>query len=121
MEFAGAFGGLGTLAPFIVAYLAVVVLFAFGVATLVCRFGYRTPIPVHPMKAAGATAATQAAQTLAHTPAMVQRASLATGVMWLVLGLTGRANCVADLVKRPVVVGIILPLSFDLHDRRRER
>lgn len=118
MEFAGAFGDLGTLVPFVVAYLAVLkmdpcgVLFAFGAAMLVCGFVYRTPIPVQPMKAAGAIAATQAAQTLTLTPAMVQGASLTTGLVWLLLGLTGTANRVADLVKRPIVVGIILGLGF---------
>jgi MFS superfamily sulfate permease-like transporter len=118
MEFAGAFGDLGTLVPFLVAYLAVLkmdpagVLFAFGLAMLVCGFVYRTPIPVQPMKAAGAIATTQAAQTLTLTPAMVHGASLVTGLIWLILGLTGTAGRVAKLVKRPVVVGIVLGLGF---------
>jgi MFS superfamily sulfate permease-like transporter len=118
MEIAGAFGDLGTLVPFVVAYLAVLkmdpggVLFAFGIAMLVCGFVYRTPIPVQPMKAAGAIATTQAAQTLTLTPAMVHGASLVTGLIWLILGLTGTANRVANLVKRPIVVGIILGLGF---------
>jgi Molybdate transporter of MFS superfamily len=118
MEVADAFGDLGTLVPFVVAYLAVLkmdpygVLFAFGASMLVCGFVYRTPIPVQPMKAAGAIATTQAAQTLTLTPAMVHGASLVTGLVWLVLGLTGTAHRVANLVKRPIVVGIILGLGF---------
>jgi hypothetical protein len=118
MEIAGAFGDLGTLVPFVVAYLAVLkmdpygVLFAFGLAMVVCGFVYRTPMPVQPMKAAGAIATTQAAQTLTLTPAMVHGASLVTGLIWLILGLTGTANRVAGLVKRPIVVGIILGLGF---------
>src|SRR5690349_16396493 len=118
MEIAGAFGDLGTLVPFIVAYLAVLkmdpfgVLFAFGIAMVVCGFLYRTPIPVQPMKAAGAIATTQAAQTLTITPTMVYGASLVTGLVWLVLGLTGTAHRVASLVKRPIVIGIILGLGF---------
>jgi MFS superfamily sulfate permease-like transporter len=118
MEVAGAFGDLGTLVPFVVAYLAVVkmdpsgVLFAFGAAMLVCGFVYRTPIPVQPMKAAGAIATTQAAQTITLTPAMVCGASLVTGLIWLILGLTGTANRAANLVKRPIVIGIILGLGF---------
>jgi len=118
MEIAGAFGDLGTLVPFVVAYLAVLrmdpfgVLFAFGVAMLVCGFVYRTPIPVQPMKAAGAIATTQAAQTLTLTPAMVYGASLTTGLVWLLLGLTGTTHRVAGLIKRPIVVGIILGLGF---------
>jgi Molybdate transporter of MFS superfamily len=72
----------------------------------------RTPIPVQPMKAAGAIATTQAAQTLVLTPAMVHGASLVTGLVWLTLGLTGTANRVAGLVKRPIVIGIVLGLGF---------
>jgi len=64
------------------------------------------------MKAAGAIAATQAAQTLVITPAMVWGASLATGLIWLLLGWTGAADRVANLVARPVVLGIILGLGF---------
>src|SRR6516225_5112221 len=108
MEIAGAFGDLGTLVPFVVAYIGVLkmdpfgVLFAFGFAMVICGFVYRTPIPVQPMKAAGAIATTQAAQTLVLTPAMVWGASLATGIVWLLLGLTGTARYVASLINRPV-------------------
>src|SRR4029077_3959858 len=79
---------------------------------VVCGFVYRTPIPVQPMKAAGAIATTQAAQTLIITPAMVWGASLATGIVWLFLGLTGTAHHVAKLITRPVVLGIVLGLGF---------
>ena len=118
MELAGAFGDLGTLVPFIVAYLAVLkmdpfgVLFAFGIAMVICGWLYRTPIPVQPMKAAGAIATTQAAQTLTITPAMVYGATFVTGLVWLALGLTGTARRIASLVKRPIVIGIILGLGF---------
>jgi len=118
MEIAGAFGDLGTLVPFVVAYISVLkmdpfgVLLAFGISMVVCGFVYRTPMPVQPMKAAGAIATTQAAQTLVITPAIVWGASLATGIVWLLLGLTGTARYVAKLVSRPVVIGIILGLGF---------
>src|SRR6516165_8514050 len=118
MEAAGAFGDLGTLIPFVVAYISVLkmdpfgVLLAFGLAMVVCGFVYRTPIPVQPMKAAGAIATTQAAQTIVITPAMVWGASLATGIVWLVLGLTGTARYITRLINRPVVLGIILGLGF---------
>jgi MFS superfamily sulfate permease-like transporter len=118
MEIAGAFGDLGTLVPFVVAYIGVLkmdpfgVLLAFGVAMIICGLVYRTPIPVQPMKAAGAIATTQAAQTIVITPAMVWGASLATGIVWLLLGLTGTARYVTKLVNRPIVLGIILGLGF---------
>jgi Molybdate transporter of MFS superfamily len=117
-ELAGAFGDLGTLIPFVVAYISVLkmdafgVLLPFGLAMIVCGFVYRTPFPVQPMKAAGAIATTQAAQTLVITPAAVFAATLTTGVLWLLLGLTGTAGYVAKLVQRPVVLGIILGLGI---------
>jgi MFS superfamily sulfate permease-like transporter len=118
MEIAGAFGDLGTLIPFVVAYISVLkmdafgVLLAFGSAMVACGFAYRTPMPVQPMKAVGAIATTQAAQTIVITPAMVWGASLATGLLWLFLGLTGTARYVSRLIARPVILGIILGLGF---------
>jgi MFS superfamily sulfate permease-like transporter len=118
MEAAGAFGDLGTLIPFVVAYIGVLkmdaygVLLSFGLAMVVSGLVYRTPMPVQPMKAIGAIAATQAAQTIIITPTMVWGASLATGLVWLLLGLTGMAHRVANLVSKPVVLGIILGLGF---------
>ena len=81
MEWAGAFGDLGTLIPFVVAYLSMLsldpfgVLFTFGLAMVVAGLVYRTPFPVQPMKAAGAVATTQAAQTITVTAAPSRRAS----------------------------------------------
>jgi MFS superfamily sulfate permease-like transporter len=69
-------------------------------------------MPVQPMKAAGAVAVTQAAQTAVITPAAVVGASLATGLIWLVLGLTGTARRIAVLVPRFVVIGIVLGLGM---------
>src|ERR1700744_2691631 len=118
MEWAGAFGDLGTLLPFVVAYLAALkmdpfgILFSFGVAMVTCGLFYKTPFPVQPMKAIGAVAATQSAQTATVTAATVQCASLATGLIWLALGLTGLAQSISRLVPRTVVVGIVLGLGM---------
>lgn len=118
MEWAGAFGDLGTLIPFVVAYLSMLsldpfgVLLSFGVAMIACGLIYRTPFPVQPMKAVGAIATTQAAQALTVTAGAVYAAGLVSGVIWLLLGLTGAAQKVAHWVGRPVVVGIILGLGF---------
>jgi MFS superfamily sulfate permease-like transporter len=119
MEWAGAFGDLGTFIPFVVAYIAVVkvppfgVLFSFGLALLASGLYYKTPFPVQPMKAIGAVAATQAAQTAVITPATVDAAALATGLIWLLLGLTRAAGVLASLVPRFVVVGIVLGLGLN--------
>lgn len=117
-ELAGAFGDLGTLIPFVVAYISVLgldpfgVLLALGTSMIAVGLFYKTPFPVQPMKAIGAVATTQAAQTALVTAGAVYGASLVTGVIWLTLGLTGTAKRVADLVSRPVAVGIILGLGL---------
>lgn len=117
-EWAGAFGDLGTLIPFVVAYITLLdmnplgVLFAFGFAKILSGLYYRTPFPIQPMKASGAIATTQAAQTLTITPDMVYGAGLATGLTWFILGITGMTRRVATLVGRPVAQGIILGLGF---------
>ena len=118
MEWAGSFGDLGTLIPFVVAYVAVLkmdpfgILFSFGAAMVICGAYYKTPFPVQPMKAIGAVAATQAAQTATITQGTVFGADLATGVIWLILGLTGAAKHISRLVPRPVVIGIVLGLGI---------
>jgi MFS superfamily sulfate permease-like transporter len=118
MEWAGAFGDLGTLVPFVVAYIAVVkvdpfgILFSFGVAMVACGLYYRTPFPVQPMKVIGAIAATQAAQTAVITANTVYAASLVTGCVWLILGVTGIASRITRMVPRYVVTGIVVGLGI---------
>lgn len=118
MEWAGAFGDLGTLIPFVVAYIGVVkmapfgILFSFGLAMLVCGLVYKTPFPVQPMKAIGAMAAIQVAQTAIMTPAAIYSAALVTGGVWLILGLTGMATRIARLVPATVVTGIVFGLGL---------
>jgi len=117
-EWAGAFGDLGTLVPFLLAYITIVgiqpagMLLAFGVALVAAGFYFRTPFPVQPMKAIGAVAATGATQTAVITPEAVAVAALATGVIWLVLGFTGVAERVAKWVGRPITLGITLGLGL---------
>ena len=116
-ELAGAFGDLGTLIPFVAAYVSVLgmdpvgVLFGFGIAKIVCGLYYRTPFPVQPMKASGAVATTHTAP-VAVTPDMVAGAGLVTALVWLALGLSGMTRRIAGLVGRPVALGIILGLGL---------
>src|SRR5665213_189713 len=118
LEWAGAFGDLGTLIPFVVAYIAVFkidpfgILFTIGAAMVICGIYYKTPFPVQPMKAIGAVAVTQAAQTAVITPASVYSAGLVTGLIWLILGLTGAATHIAKLVPRFIMIGIVLGLGM---------
>ncbi len=118
MEWAGAFGDLGTLIPFTVAYISLLkmdpygILLAFGIAKIISGLYYKTPFPIQPMKAIGAVATTQAAQTITITPNAVYGAGIVTGIIWFLLGVTGAAKKVADLVSRPVAVGIVIGLGF---------
>jgi hypothetical protein len=113
LEWAGAFGDLGTLIPFVVAYISlgnvdpVGIFLSFGLALCITGAYYRTPFPVQPMKAIGAAAATQAGISAG----TIYAAGLITGVIWLILGITGAARKVAALLARPVAVGIILGLG----------
>lgn len=117
-ELSGAFGDLGTLVPFLVAYLAMVkmdpvgVLIGFGGAMIATGLWYRTPFPVQPMKAIGAAAATQAAGIALVTPAMVVGSGLVTAIIWLVLGATGLAKRVAEWIPRPALLGVVMGLGF---------
>lgn len=115
MEWAGAFGDLGTLIPFVAGYIAILkmdpvgVLLAFGITKVAVGLIYRTPMPVQPMKAIGGAAIGHAGTV---TPSMVYGAGLVTAAIWLILGLTGTVDRVAKLASKPVVRGIILGLGF---------
>lgn len=117
-EVGGAFGDLGTLIPFVVAYVGVLkmdatsVLLPFGVALLVVGFVFRTPFPVQPMKAIGATALTQAAVSGGVTSEAVVAAGLVTGLIWLALALSGLADRLARLVPRAALLGVVMGLGF---------
>ncbi len=116
-ELGGAFGDIGTLVPFVTAYIAVLkmdataILLGLGVALTVVGLLYRTPFPVQPMKAIGAIAIGQAT-TAGLTASAVIGAGLVTGVIWLVLGVTGMATRVARWVPPPALIGVILGLGF---------
>lgn len=117
-EWAGAFGDLGTLIPFVAAYLSMLkmdangMLVAFGVALIAAGSIYRTPFPVQPMKAIGAAAITQASLAAGLGAATVIGAALTTGLLWIVLAFTGLARRAANWVPRPALLGVILGLGF---------
>ena len=90
MEWAGAFGDIGTLIPFVVAYITIVkveplgLLFMFGICLLASGFYYRTPLPVQPMKAIGAAAIAGGI-----SPAALFGSGITTGIFWFFAGTTG--------------------------------
>jgi len=114
-EWAGAFGDLGTLIPFIVGYIAILgidplgMLFTLGIFLIASGLYYKTPFPVQPMKAIGSAAITQA--TLI-TPNMVWSAGLFSGLFWLIIGLSGALKFITKLVSKPVIKGIVLGLGI---------
>jgi Molybdate transporter of MFS superfamily len=113
MEWAGAFGDIGTLIPFVVAYITIVkipplgLLFMFGITLMASGFYYRTPIPIQPMKAIGAAAIAGGI-----SPAALYGSGLTTGLFWLLAGVTGMIRPIAKLATKPVVRGIMLGLGF---------
>src|SRR5665647_2208715 len=87
-EWAGAFGDLGTLIPFVAAYISILkmdangLLVAFGVALIAAGSIYRTPFPVQPMKAIGAAAVSHTMLAAGIGPTAVVGAALTTGLLW---------------------------------------
>lgn len=114
-EWAGAFGDLGTLIPFIIGYISIMkldplgVLFMFGILLIASGLYYKTPVPIQPMKAIGGAAITQ---STAISPGMVWGAGVFTGLFWLILGLTGTLNYVSKIATKPVIRGIVLGLGL---------
>ena len=117
-EWAGAFGDLGTLIPFVAAYISILkmdangLLVAFGVALITVGSLYRTPFPVQPMKAIGAAAVSQATLAAGLGSAAVIGAALTTGLMWILLAVTGLAGRLANWVPRPALLGVVMGLGF---------
>ena len=117
-EWAGAFGDLGTLIPFVAAYVSILkmdangLLVAFGVALIVVGSIYRTPFPVQPMKAIGAAAVSQATLAAGMSAAVVIGAALTTGLLWIVLAVTGLGRRAASWVPRSALLGVVMGLGF---------
>ncbi|XYJ09034.1 putative sulfate/molybdate transporter [Telluria sp. B2] len=115
VEWAAAFADLGVFIPYVVAYVGVLkmdpvgILLAFGVALVGCGLAYRTPMPVQPMKAIGALAVAQAGMVSGNA---VVAASLVTGALWLLLGMSGAAGRLARLVPKEAVLGVMLGLGL---------
>jgi len=113
MEWAGAFGDVGTLIPFVVAYITIVkmpplgLLFMFGITLIASGLYYRTPLPIQPMKAIGAAAIAGGI-----SPAALYGSGLTTGLFWLLAGVTGVLRPIAKLATKPVVRGIMLGLGL---------
>jgi MFS superfamily sulfate permease-like transporter len=106
-EFAGAFGDLGTLLPFVIGFIAVcgldaaALLISLGICNLLCSIIFRVPIPLQPMKLIAVVAI--AGQW---TPAMLYACGIATGIVWTILGLTRAMTILGHYTPAPVIKGI---------------
>ncbi len=115
MEFAGAFGDLGTLIPFVVGYITLNkmdplgILVAFGLFKIFVGLYFKTPIPVQPMKAIGGMAISHAGTI---TPGMIWGSGIFTGLFWLLMGMTGAVNWIEKITTKPVIRGIMLGLGL---------
>ncbi len=115
MEFAGAFGDLGTLIPFVVGYITLNkmdplgILVAFGVFKIFVGLYFKTPVPIQPMKAIGGMAIAHAGSI---TPGMIWGSGIFTGLFWLLMGLTGAITWIEKITTKPVVRGIMLGLGL---------
>jgi len=115
MEFAGAFGDLGTLIPFVVGYITINkmdplgILVAFGLFKIFAGLYFRTPVPIQPMKAIGGMAISHPGLI---TPGMIWGSGIFTGIFWLLMGLTGAITWIEKITTKPVVRGIMLGLGL---------
>ncbi|MDO5044309.1 MAG: putative sulfate/molybdate transporter [Coriobacteriia bacterium] len=115
-EFAGSFGDLGILIPFIVGYISIVglhpqgVVLAFALALIGTGIYYKTPVPVQPMKAIGGAAIA----TPGLSAGAVYGASLFTGIFWLIAGRFKQIQRIRNFVSKPVLRGIMFGLGFVL-------
>jgi predicted benzoate:H+ symporter BenE len=114
-ELAGAFGDLGILIPFLVGYITISkmdpagVLVAFGVSNIIVGLYFKTPMPIQPMKAIGTAAISHPG---AITSGAIWTSGLFTGVLWLLMGLTGAVNWIAKITSRPIVHGLVIGLGL---------
>ncbi|MDO8567908.1 MAG: putative sulfate/molybdate transporter [Dehalococcoidales bacterium] len=114
-ELAGAFGDLGTLIPFVIGYIVVAkidpvgILVSLGILKIFVGIYFKTPVPIQPMKAIGASAI---ANPAAITPGMVWGSGLFSAVIWIIMAVTGAITWLEKITARPVMRGIMLGLGI---------
>lgn len=114
-EIAGAIGDYGTLIPIILGVAIVTdislapVLFIFGLAYVFTGVYYRLPMPVEPMKAIGALAISGVL-----TVDEIKAAGILTGLIFMIVGITGGMTYIKKMVPPSIIRGIQLGLAFML-------
>ncbi len=114
-EFAGAFGDLGTLVPFLLGYITINnldplgILVSLGIFQIFVGLYFRTPISVQPMKAIGGMAISHAG---AVSQGMILGSGLFTAVLWLLMGATKAVTWIQKITAKPVIRGIMIGLGL---------
>ena len=114
-ELAGSLGDLGTFIPLLVAMVSqcglqlVPSLIAAGLMNIVTGFAFGIPMPVQPMKAIAAVAIAEGL-----SESQILTAGITTGLVILILGLTGLVGWLDRAVPRSVVRGLQLALGLKL-------
>lgn len=124
MEFAGAFGDLGTFVPFVFALILLTdvdakgIFFSFGIALIFAGYYFRTPMPVQPMKLISGIAIASPATI---TVGMISGAGFFIALFWFFLAGTNLIKYIVKWITAPIATGISLALgvsfvikSFDL-------
>jgi SulP family sulfate permease len=114
-ELAGSMGDFGTLFPLAVGYIIVCkmnpagFLVMMGLTNITLGLIYKLPMPLQPKKFIAVTAIAQGWQ-----PRLIYASGFGTGLVWLILSLTGWIQKLADHTPTSVVRGIQITLGIML-------
>lgn len=112
-ELAGSLGDIGTVFPLVVGFIAVNgmnpagLLIIMGLANIATGIIYKLPMPLQPKKAIAAVAISQG-----WPPSLIYASGFGTGVIWLLLVLTGLIKKIARVTPHSVTRGIQLALGI---------
>lgn len=107
MEFAGAFGDMGTLLPIFISLIAInginptSAFVTVGLFYIASGLYYNLPMPVQPLKAMSAIAIAKGLPA-----SIISAAGISMGIIMLFLGLTGFIKHIARLFSRTIIRGI---------------
>lgn len=114
-DIAGSVGNFGTVLPLFFA-VALTTGMSLSLMLLLCGgwyiitgLVYKIPIPVEPLKAVAAVAIAGGV-----TPLMIAASGILTGILFLLLGLTGKMQWLSRQISGPVIRGIQLALGLIL-------
>lgn len=114
-ELAGAFGDLGTLIPFVVGYIVVAkldpvgILVSLGILKIFVGLYFKTPVPIQPMKAIGASAIANPGTV---SPGMIWGSGIFSALVWILMAVTGAVSWLNKITAKPVMRGIMLGLGI---------